>query len=139
MPSLDKQKCSQDAPCDKCKLRKKLHRAKKRQENQDVAHRQDFIADLKKNYGLSLEDYMNLYVSQNGRCAICKEPENTFKRKLHVDHCHKTGTIRGLLCTRCNPGLGYFQDSLVLLEAACEYLKKSKKLEIKSSGDNKIS
>jgi hypothetical protein len=50
-----------------------------------------------------------------------------FTNGLHVDHDHKTGLIRGLLCTQCNPGIGYFQDSIERLQLAIKYLEKFKK------------
>jgi hypothetical protein len=62
-----------------------------------------------------------LYKAQNGCCAICNRPESTDKA-LSLDHCHKTGEIRGLLCQGCNLGLGWFRDSPETLKAASEYL-----------------
>src|SRR3989304_573545 len=59
-------------------------------------------------YGLSVDGYNAILKAQGGACAICKKPPK--KRRLNVDHNHKTGRIRGLLCFRCNYGLGWFQD-----------------------------
>jgi len=75
------------------------------------------------NYNLSLEDYNTILKSQNYRCAICKKPENKLKQQLSVDHNHKTGKIRGLLCPDCNRGLGCFKDNKNLLRLAIKYLK----------------
>ena len=61
---------------------------------------------------------------QNGRCAICGKHQNKFKKALSVDHCHKKGIIRGLLCNSCNLGLGKFYDNCELLNNAIYYLKK---------------
>ena len=58
--------------------------------------------------------------NQSGHCAICI---NKDKRKLAVDHCHKTGKIRGLLCSNCNQGLGMFKDNLDFLGRARNYLR----------------
>jgi hypothetical protein len=58
---------------------------------------------------------------QDGRCAICRKKPQT-GRRLSVDHDHKTGEVRGLLCTLCNQGLGYFKDDPGRLGAALEYL-----------------
>jgi len=80
-------------------------------------------------YGLSYEDYNQLLQKQSGGCAICGIP-----LKLHsgieseyevakVDHCHKTGKVRGLLCHKCNIGLGNFNDNVDLLEKAKKYIK----------------
>ena len=68
-------------------------------------------------------------VAQGGVCAICSNTETivnvrTGKPKaLHVDHCHKTGKIRGLLCSRHNKGMGLFNDDPALLRAAAAYLE----------------
>ena len=69
-----------------------------------------------------------MFENQNGLCAICNQPE-TKKLKgnvvaLHVDHDHKTGKIRGLLCFTCNIGLGLFQDNKTLLFSALEYVER---------------
>jgi len=78
-------------------------------------------ADLRKKFGISLEQYRELERKQDYKCAVChKEPGS---KKLAVDHNHKTGENRGLLCGRCNLGLGWFEDSIELLEMAIQYLK----------------
>lgn len=82
---------------------------------------------LKRVYGMSLEEYKELFDSQNGVCAICGEKAKggkTSTRELHIDHDHVTGRNRGLLCHKCNPGLGQFNDSIEMLEKAIAYLKK---------------
>lgn len=61
-----------------------------------------------------------LLAAQGGRCAICRRV--VASKFLRVDHCHVTGVIRGLLCQRCNPGLGFFQEDPDLLNRALEYL-----------------
>lgn len=73
--------------------------------------------DLRKRYGITLEQYEAMFEAQRGRCAICQRD-----KKLHVDHCHATGKVRGLLCSQCNKGLGHFEDSLARLRAAEVYL-----------------
>lgn len=75
------------------------------------------------NYKITVIDYDNLLKAQNGCCAICLRPPNDNKF-LNVDHCHTTGKIRGLLCSRCNPALGKLKDSKELLLKAIEYLEK---------------
>jgi hypothetical protein len=69
-------------------------------------------------------EYMKLYYKQNGDCAICKRHRSEFKLDLAVDHNHFTGEVRGLLCAKCNKGLGLFKDNLDLLNSAKRYLKK---------------
>lgn len=111
-----------------CSPCKKADRAKKRKDDPEGTKKRDFANDLKKNYGITPQEYDTLYAEQNGRCACCQIHESAFKRGLHVDHDHNSGQVRGLLCTRCNPGIGYFEDSIEKLEMAIAYLRKSKKL-----------
>lgn len=80
-----------------------------------------------KTYGLSHDEYKRLLRKQEEVCAICGKPE-TLKIKgkvatLSVDHNHNTGEIRGLLCSRCNRGLGVFNDDIGLLKKAVAYLE----------------
>ncbi len=79
--------------------------------------------NLKRSYNMTLEDYDNLFNNQNGVCLICKNPE-TNGRRLSVDHDHKTGKIRGLLCQKCNTLLGCANDSIDILLKSIEYLRK---------------
>ena len=71
-------------------------------------------------YGLEWGDFDALWRSQDGRCAICKSP---FTGRVAVDHCHTTGKIRGLLCTRCNVGIGNMRDDPDMLQRAIDYLR----------------
>jgi recombination endonuclease VII len=72
-------------------------------------------------YGLSIEAHDSLLATQNNCCAIC---EGRFTKPPHVDHCHKTGEVRGLLCSNCNTGIGNLRDDPALLRKALEYLTK---------------
>lgn len=79
---------------------------------------------LKKSYGLSKKDYEQMLADQDGKCAICGKTESTGRSgKLHVDHCHTTGMVRGLLCCNCNQGIGRFLDDPKLLISAAAYLR----------------
>ena len=84
---------------------------------------------LKYQYGLSKEQYETMVKDQDGKCAICKkeEKEKDGQRgtalNLSVDHCHKTGKVRGLLCRQCNIGIGRLQESIEVLQSAIDYLK----------------
>ena len=77
-------------------------------------------ASLIKKFGLSLDEYRKILEKQNGKCAICGFSPNG--KSLAVDHNHKTGNNRGLLCDRCNFGLGNFRESREILESAIRYL-----------------
>lgn len=81
-------------------------------------------ADRRHSYGLSIEEFNAMVVAQNGRCAICGEIPTG--RGFHVDHCHLTGKIRGLLCRGCNLALGNMKDDPVRLKRAADYLYKHK-------------
>lgn len=75
-------------------------------------------AHLKRTYGITLEEYDAMYLKQKGLCAICQK---SFA-KLFIDHCHKTEKIRGLLCVKCNAGIGQFEDNVEFIKRALEYL-----------------
>lgn len=79
---------------------------------------------LKRNYGITIEDYNELTLKQGGVCALCGK-EETIGRRLAVDHCHKTGKVRGLLCQACNTGIGKLGDSIELLQKAIKYLQEN--------------
>jgi len=80
-------------------------------------------ADLKRRFGLTPDLYEKMLLQQGGVCAMCKKQCKTNER-LCVDHCHHTNKIRGLLCRRCNAGIGHLDDSIDLLKAGIKYLKK---------------
>lgn len=73
-----------------------------------------------KTYGITLAQYNEMLIAQDGRCAIC----GAVTARLLVDHCHTTGKVRGLLCGPCNTGLGLFRDSVGALTKAVQYLKR---------------
>jgi hypothetical protein len=78
--------------------------------------------NLKRNYGISVESFNEMVEKQNGKCLICGNTNGTMR--LCVDHCHKTGKIRGLLCGKCNNGLGCFNDDINKMQLAIEYIRK---------------
>jgi Recombination endonuclease VII len=78
---------------------------------------------IRRTYGLTDSEYDEMVRQQGEVCRICGKKETTRKGKLHVDHSHRTGKVRGLLCGRCNGGLGCFDDSQEMLNKAIEYLK----------------
>jgi hypothetical protein len=83
---------------------------------------------LRKKFGLTVEEYDRMLEAQGGVCLLC-ERENTYGRRLAVDHCHITGKVRGLLCTRCNAALGVFNDDPEILERAIQYLRSHQEKE----------
>lgn len=92
--------------------------------------RQWKAAFLRHTYGITIEEYESLLAAQSGVCALCGQTETRLVKRtgqpqlLCVDHCHKTGALRGLLCHNCNAGLGRFRDDISRLQAAISYLKK---------------
>jgi len=80
--------------------------------------------DLKRAYGMTEDQYNFMLQAQNNCCDICKK-ESSRTKKLHIDHCHKTGKIRGLLCSNCNTTLGLVKESLEILQSIANYLRKS--------------
>jgi hypothetical protein len=93
-----------------------------------VASRESRRAYLvKRAYGLPLEEYNALLARQGNCCAICRGDLAVMcgKRRPHVDHCHDTGTVRGILCTKCNAGIGMLRDDPALLRAALAYLESA--------------
>lgn len=81
--------------------------------------------ELKK-YNIDSKEYDRLYTEQKGACAICKRHQSKIKKVLCVDHCHKTGKVRGLLCNHCNSLLGFSRDNTETLNNAIYYLNNSK-------------
>jgi hypothetical protein len=80
--------------------------------------------DLKTKYAIDLKTYSQLLINQNHRCGICKIYLDK-RSNIHVDHNHSTGKVRGLLCPRCNFGLGYYKDDINIHQNAINYLKET--------------
>ena len=99
------------------KVRKASNKWKYKNEDRRISYM------LRWRYGVTSTDYDRLFILQKGRCAICFS-FGTAKRRLALDHNHKTGTIRGLLCNSCNTGIGHFRDNTSLLNRAKTYLQK---------------
>lgn len=111
--------------CKDCKLKYNQSPKRKRQRtayhNSEVgkAHRK---REIVKRHGLTLEQYDEMSKQQNGVCAICGGV-NPSGNRLHVDHNHKTGKVRKLLCTRCNILVGYLEKDNEIARKAKKYLK----------------
>jgi hypothetical protein len=83
-----------------------------------------FARNLRVKFNLTVEEYNQILKNQNNACPICGLPTSFLSRNLSVDHDHKTGKIRGLLCENCNVGLGHFKDNPNSLRMAIVYLEK---------------
>jgi len=79
---------------------------------------------LKTAYGIPLGTYDRMLASQRGLCAICGSPDPFGRGDFHVDHCHDTGAVRGLLCAPCNTGIGQLGHSVERLQLAVDYLSR---------------
>lgn len=84
---------------------------------------------IKSTYGITITDYYEMLQFQNELCAICGKPETRKNKytgtcRLHIDHDHKTGKVRGLLCSKCNVVLGAFGDNIEILMSAINYLRQ---------------
>lgn len=124
--------CSNSASVAWYKANTEIERLKKRswrQNNPDKVKNQN-RRDSLKIYGLSIKDWEILFENQNGVCAICDMPETLIDkgilRRLAVDHCHETGKVRSLLCSKCNQAIGLLNDNSKLLDKAASYLRKHK-------------
>jgi hypothetical protein len=78
---------------------------------------------IKRTYGLTLAEHDAMLVKQSNRCAVCRTDKPGGRGTWHVDHCHATKVVRGLLCRRCNTALGAVGDSTELLKAMIRYLR----------------
>lgn len=103
---------------------------RKKPENKEkiIKYRRNHV--FKRRYGINIEQYDQMVIKQNNLCLICeKQPDNYGPpqvKRLSIDHCHITGTIRGLLCHRCNTALGAFHEDINIINKAIVYLKKHK-------------
>lgn len=75
-------------------------------------------------YGLTLEQRARMWASQDGRCAVCGVGIPLDDKKTHIDHCHETGKIRGILCQGCNIALGQIKDDVGVLRKMIAYLER---------------
>jgi len=119
--------------CDACSEAWREYQRKRRAKNKDKyreyqrTYRERHKERLKKKdrrvkYGITEEEYQTMLSAQDDRCAICRDEMDP----PHVDHCHETGDVRGLLCVRCNNGLGFFRDNAEALVKAALYVSETK-------------
>ena len=111
--------------------KKNPHAARRRSKDHYNRNKREYLArNLKKRFGLTLEEYDKMCEQQKGLCYACKEPETSFsnaaKSDLHlsIDHDHRTGRVRKLLCSRCNKILGHAKDRIDILLHLIDYLRE---------------
>lgn len=103
--------------------KQKEYHARYNKENKDRA----FANHVVYHYGITVEERNRILDLQGGHCAVCPRKDSDVKgRRLHVDHCHETKRVRGLLCTRCNLAIGQMMDDPGRLRKAAEYLERSR-------------
>lgn len=108
-----------EKPENKARFNKRLREARKK--NPEIFRDYDLRSRMKLEPGT----YQRMYDAQNGKCAICAGARlSTGKFRLHIDHCHDTGIIRGLLCHNCNVGIGNLRHDENIMHRAIDYLKK---------------
>jgi hypothetical protein len=115
-------------------LARRNHQAKLKQsawtpERREKERRRAYGNRIRKLYGMSLLQYDIILKSQDGKCAICFRADPTGKGSFHVDHCHQTGEVRGLLCSRCNMMIGMASDSIEVLLRAVSYLGNATRID----------
>lgn len=103
------------------------HRIFKNDDNQKRKKKDQY---LQRKFNITQEDFNNIFNQQNGCCDICKLHQTNFKKAFCVDHDHKTGKIRGLLCDNCNLMIGNSHDTPEILSNGIEYLNKHNKLKL---------
>lgn len=119
---------SPDGKAYTCKPCDSMRHKKWKQENTDHVLRLQRNNDLKNLYGISQEDYIMLLEKQEYKCAICGATSNKggmYNKYFCVDHDHSSSKVRGLLCHRCNVGLGCFSDDPNLIKNALDYLESN--------------
>lgn len=92
------------------------------------AHGSKREGHLRRKYGMTSAEFEAMAVKQHGKCKVCREPPSagrwSRKYRLHVDHDHTSGRVRGLVCYRCNMAIGFLRDSPKLARSVAKYLEK---------------
>ena len=105
--------------------RNKVYQQEYRERNREIL----VMKERERRFGITHAEYAALHKNQSGLCAICQQPERQKRsgkvKSLAVDHDHKTGAVRGLLCSDCNTGIGKLKDDCAILDSAIRYLKGS--------------
>lgn len=95
--------------------------AKYRNDNKETIRNRKYV----KKYGITINQYNEMFEEQKGCCKICGTHQNELNKRLVIDHCHETNLVRGLLCDKCNRGIGHFNDNVELLLTAIKYLNQN--------------
>jgi hypothetical protein len=135
LADFHKNKYKKDGYCYVCKSCRSIRRTENRQKNKEYIlayeHTPEYLNRQKDNtfkrvYGITLEIYNEMVKQQKGLCKVCGKPENhKTKKNLTVDHDHRTGKVRGLLCHRCNVVLGLVDEKVSILKCFKNYLKEN--------------
>ncbi len=118
-PITDFHSCERSRQQSRCKKCKSLWAKKYYAENEHVRNRSKWGR-----YGITEAERVKIRSFQDGKCAVCKDTLKGGKRE-HIDHCHDTGIVRGILCSECNTGIGKLGDSAELLRIAANYLEQN--------------
>jgi len=111
------------ALCKACTNKAKTKKNKSRDTKETIQFRHyNRMASIRSRFKLTESQYQNMMNQQKGCCAICNKDFGTINLRARIDHDHKTGTVRGLLCHECNAGIGFLQDDTQLLLNAATYL-----------------
>lgn len=120
---LDCAACRTDAVTRWCKKNKDVVNAAARKRYWEDPEKQ-YAYHLQKTYGLTLSRYNEVLKKQDGKCAICGVDQSKTNRRFGVDHDQVSGRIRGIICGRCNRGMGYLQDNAEICESAARYIRE---------------
>ena len=102
-----------NSPCKKCS---------------DNKNRKEYLKNYLRirNFKITTIEYESILKSQNYKCAICGVHKNDYHKDFSIDHCHKSGKVRGLLCNNCNVGIGLLKDDITILKSSINYLLSKK-------------
>jgi hypothetical protein len=108
--------------CISCMRKKRTDYLMLHSKGEELAKVRSMDLRLKTTYGINIETYNKMFTDQNGCCKICKIHQTDLNKNLAVDHSHTTGQVRGLLCPKCNTGIGLLQEDISILAESIKYL-----------------